>query len=117
MPLELGMAMACRHLARKRATQHDWLVLVPQGHQYLQFVSDLGAFDPAKHDGTIDSVVPKVMSWLASRPDAIRTPNPKDVLAAVPLFAAKTRELGVQWSGEVPWHLVVDAATEAVPTL
>jgi hypothetical protein len=115
MPLELGMAMACRHLARRRAMQHDWLVLVPEGHRYLQFVSDLGAFDPAKHDGTLDSVVPKVMSWLAGRPDATRTPTPQEVLGALPAFSAKARQLGIQWSGECPWRFVLEAAAETAP--
>ncbi len=117
MPLELGMAMARRHLVRKKADQHDWLVLVPTGHQYLRFISDLGAFDPATHDGTVESIVPKVMSWLAGRPDAIRTPTPQDVFAALGTFTAKRHQLGVEWSGEVPWRLVLEAAGEAVPKL
>src|ERR1700722_10780419 len=37
MPLELGMAMALRFM--DPASEHDWLVLVPQGHAYLRFVS------------------------------------------------------------------------------
>jgi hypothetical protein len=117
MPLELGMAMACRELRRQRATRHDWLVLVPKGHKYLRFVSDLGAFDPATHDGTLESVVPKVMSWLAGRPDAIRTPPPTAVLAALPAFSERKHQLGIQWIGDVPWQFVIEAATETVPRL
>ena len=37
MPLELGIAMALRYLGRGRRKEvpHDWLLLVPTGHQYL----------------------------------------------------------------------------------
>lgn len=41
MPLELGMAMARQELEKRKKRQHGWLVLVPAGHRYLKFVSDL----------------------------------------------------------------------------
>ena len=84
---------------------------------YLRFVSDLGAFDPATHDGSVAGIVPKVMSWLAGRPDAIRTPTPHEVLAALPRFQERRHRLGANWSGEVPWHLVLEAAAETIPKL
>ena len=116
MPLELGMAMACRELSRSRAKKHDWMVLVPEGHRYLQFVSDLGAFDPHTHDGKVESVVAKVMAWLLFRPDAeIRTATPQAVVSALPVFSVRKQELGVQWIGAAPWNLVVRAAAETVP--
>jgi hypothetical protein len=37
MPLELGIAMAYRHLSRRAEGRHDWLVLAPFGHQYSGF--------------------------------------------------------------------------------
>ena len=117
MPLELGMAIARRHLGRVKKHKHDWFVLVPAGHRYLRFVSDLGAFDPATHDGSVAGIVPKVMSWLAGRPDAIRTPTPHEVLAALPHFQERRHRLGADWSGEVPWHLVLEAAAETIPKL
>ena len=52
MPLELGMAMARRFM--DKTDEHDWLVLVPQGHAYLRFMSDLAAYDPATHDGSVE---------------------------------------------------------------
>jgi hypothetical protein len=51
MPLELGMAMARRYISRKK--QHDWMVLVPQGHAYQRFISDLLGHDPVFYDGGI----------------------------------------------------------------
>jgi len=50
---------------------HDWLVLVPEGHEYLNFVSDLGAFDPQKHQGSKETVIPPVINW----PRLDRTPH------------------------------------------
>ena len=41
MPLELGIAMAHRHRSRRAEGRHDWLVLVPLGHQDQAFISDI----------------------------------------------------------------------------
>lgn len=71
MPLELGMAMARRFL--DPSSEHDWLVLVPEGHAYGQYVSDLSAYDPVAHDGSVPGVVASVMRWQATRPDAVPT--------------------------------------------
>src|SRR5208282_5897927 len=51
MPLELGMAMANSVGARK-SSAHDWLVLVPKGHPYRKYISDLAGYDPTEHDGS-----------------------------------------------------------------
>jgi hypothetical protein len=110
MPLELGIAMARRFGIRGK--KHDWLLLVSEGHQYIKFVSDLAGFDPMRHDGKIESVVPKVMSWLATRLDAVRTPTPKVVLDALPTFEAEKRRLQGEWGGNVPWADLVLAASE-----
>ncbi len=96
MPLELGMAMALRFM--DPVGEHDWLVLVPQGHAYLRFVSDLAAYDPATHDGSISSVVVAVMSWLATRKDAIPPVTPREVLELLPSFPSRREnwmQLGV----------------------
>lgn len=115
MPLELGIAMARRYGERRSKNRHDWFVLVPEGHGYQKFVSDLAGYDPGTHPETVEGVVPKVMTWLASRPDTGRTPTPETVLAALPGFQARRKKLGIEWSGEVPWHLVLEAAEELVP--
>ncbi len=118
MPLELGIAMARRSMTSESHLMHDWLALVPEGHQYAKFVSDLAGFDPLQYDGRADSVVPAVMSWLATRPDAVRTPSPKSVLDALPKFTAKKSELREEWNDNIPWaDLVLAALDAALPLL
>jgi hypothetical protein len=116
MPLELGIAMARRYTQSRKAERHDWLLLVPEGHQYLKFLSDLAGFDPYRYDGTVQTLIPKVMAWLATRPDAVRTPTPQDVLTALPTFAAAKGHLQRQWGDDIPWADIVLAARVAVPT-
>jgi hypothetical protein len=55
MPLELGIALALRYERRNDGPGRNWLVLVPGGHQYQRFVSDLAGFDPepARTDRTL----------------------------------------------------------------
>ena len=112
MPLELGIAMARRFMVPAESSRHDWLLLVPEGHQYLSFVSDLAGFDPLRYDGTTESAVPQVMLWLATRPDAVRTPTPKAVLDALPVFEREKSRLKKEWQGNVPWADLVLAALE-----
>jgi hypothetical protein len=115
MPLELGIAMARRYTRTRKADRHDWLLLVPEGHAYTQFVSDLAAYDPVRHDGTVQSVARGVIRWLATRPDAVSAPTPQDLLAALPEFIAKKQELVRQWGDNVPWSDIVLAARDSVP--
>ncbi|MDQ3814755.1 MAG: hypothetical protein M3347_12500 [Armatimonadota bacterium] len=117
MPLELGIAMARRYMIRKKSEQHDWLVMVPEGHHYLKFVSDLAAFDLKSHNGTPEAVIYRVISWLATRPDAIFPPTPKAVLDALPTFQAEKETLKANWGTDIPWSLVIEAAAEAAPPL
>lgn len=110
MPLELGMAMAERFGERSAFRRHDWLPLVPRGHGYGRFVSDLSGYDPAEHDGTPSTVVAAVMPWLATRPDARVCPEPNRVLNALPAFQASRRELRRKWLGQEPWMDVIELA-------
>lgn len=115
MPLELGIAMARRYTRTRKAVKHDWLLLVPEGHAYTKFISDMAGYDPVCHDGTVQSVVRGVMGWLATRPDAIFTPTPQDLLEALPAFKAKKQELRRQWGENVPWADIIQAALDTVP--
>jgi len=108
MPLELGMAMAKAFI--DTADEHDWLVLVPKGHSYLRFISDLAAYDPATHDGSVNSAVVAVMAWLSTRKDAIPPVTPSGVLNALPQFKAEKSVLDIAWGGQPPWSDVVMAA-------
>jgi len=116
MPLELGIAMARRYTRTKKADRHDWLLLVPEGHAYVRFVSDLAGYDPVRHDGTVPSAARGVMGWLATRPDAVSAPTPQDALAALPAFISKKEELMRQWGDNVPWADIVLAARDTVPS-
>ncbi|MGD0773879.1 MAG: hypothetical protein ABSC05_13755 [Candidatus Solibacter sp.] len=114
MPLELGMAMARRFMDPE---EHDWLLLVPKGHAYLRFVSDLAAYDPATHDGSIESVILPVMVWLSTRRDAVPPITPREVLSRLPIFQAKKQELDAAWGGYPPWPDIVLAAINVAKTL
>jgi hypothetical protein len=115
MPLELGMAIALRYLQDVVPRKHDWLVLVPNNHDY-RFVSDLRAFDLETHEGTVDTIVPKVMAWLATRDPQVPTLNPLQVVDALPRFATNLGALRQQWmTGNLRWDLVLQAAGDAMP--
>lgn len=103
MPLELGIAMSQRFSGKNRNADHDWLALVPEGHVYKRFLSDLSGYDPMEYNGSANTVVPIVMSWLATRRDAVQTPSPKEVLAALPEFANERAALCTAWCDQVPW--------------
>lgn len=115
MPLELGIAMARRFM--DPAQEHDWLVLVPRGHAYLQFISDLAAYDPATHDGSEQGIVVAVMAWLSTRRDAVPPVTPSEVLANLPVFASAKLELQAAWGGHPPWSDTVLAAIRAAKAL
>jgi hypothetical protein len=116
MPLELGMAMA-RRFGPGGKTKHDWFALVPEGHLYAGFISDLAGFDPGRYDGRPESVVAPVVSWLATRPTNKQALEPAKVLAAVPGFAERKERLQTDWGGRAPWADVVVAALDTAPRL
>jgi hypothetical protein len=101
MPLELGMAMIQSTEIEGRT--HDWSVLVPRGHPYGRFISDLAGYDPIEYDGNCETAIPVVMSWLATRPDALAVPTPQLVLAAMPQFRNERESLRASWYGNEPW--------------
>lgn len=96
--------------------EHDWLLLVPEGHAYLRFVSDLAAYDPATHDGSIEGVVLPVIAWLSTRKDAASTTTPREVLSKLPIFQAKKQELNAAWGRYPPWPDIVLAAINVAKT-
>jgi hypothetical protein len=111
MPLELGIAMAERTAKRKLKDRHEWLLLVPQGHPYRQFVSDLAGYDPTEYDRTPNGVVSPVIAWLATRPDApVQCTIPRDVLSSLPDFHIALTELREKWQGQPPWRDLVSEA-------
>jgi len=115
MPLELGIAMASKHLARDHAGGHDWLALVPRGHAYLQYVSDLAGYDPMQHDGTQESVVRVVTAWLWTLEGSLRRFRPDEVNAALPAFSLEHRGLLAEFGGAPPLSTVYDLARRTTP--
>lgn len=103
MPLELGMAMAEQFSVAQEDDCHDWLLLVPNGHVYRKFASDLAGFDPTEYDESVETIVPAVMSWLATRSDAVQSPTPQTVLDALPKFQQARDKLCAAWRGHEPW--------------
>jgi hypothetical protein len=111
MPLELGTAMAQRFGRARKGRSHDWLLLVPAGHDYQHFVSDLAGYDPTPYDGTVETVVPAVMAWLTTRPDAAPTATtPHELLRVLPTFAREVEVLHERWRGHVTWTSLFGAA-------
>jgi hypothetical protein len=111
MPLELGFAMARRFIDK---ASHDWLVLVPEGHEYLNFISDLGAFDPQKHIGTKETVIPPVVNWLKTRLDAALSPFPDEVIQKLPAYLEQVESLRGRSGGELPWSEAILTAQKLV---
>ena len=91
--------------------------MIPDEEDYNRFVSDLGGFDPKRHDGRVDTLVPRVVGWLSSRRPAIPLPGPSKVLNGLQKYRAKKTLLKQEWASDVPWPKVVNAARECVPGL
>jgi hypothetical protein len=57
------------------------------------------------------------MSWLATRPDAVPTVTPQEVLALLPTFQIQRQALNEAWGGLPPWAEVVMLAIEIAKQL
>jgi len=113
MPLELGISVALTYGDKRRS--HDWFLLVTEGHAYRRFISDLAGFDPKEYGGTAKSVVPRVMSWLITRPDAtMYHTNPNQVVDLLPSLNQRLTALDNDWQGETPWPNRLEVANALV---
>jgi hypothetical protein len=117
MALELGMAVARRYMTQGSRQRHEWMLLVPDGHHYHRYISDLSGFDPFRHDGTVEILIKRVMNWLGGRPNLTSSLYPRQVLAAFPGFQRRRQELEAEWGEDVPWSHLVDAAEEMAPKI
>jgi hypothetical protein len=95
---------------------HDWLVLVPEGHEYLGFISDLGAFDPKMHASTVGSIIPPVVNWLKTRPHAAVSLFPDEVAARMPGYQEELNSLRARSGGDLPWSDWILTARKHVRT-
>jgi hypothetical protein len=91
--------------------------MVPAGHQYGRYISDLAGFDPVTHDGTERSLTVTQMAWLATRVDAVGTLSPQQVLKGLPQFKREMRALRKTWGPWPPWVDVVLAALKTAKQL
>ncbi|MFB3910450.1 MAG: hypothetical protein ACE15D_18830 [Candidatus Eisenbacteria bacterium] len=115
MPLELGIAMAQRFASTPESPDtHDWLVLVPTDHVYQRVISDLAGYDPGTYDLSVEGIIPAVMSWLASRDDAIVTATPRAVQEVLPQFTTRKEELVAAWGTKLPWTDLLVAGIEVI---
>jgi hypothetical protein len=84
--------------------------MVPTGHPYGRFISDLAGFDPVTHNGSDRGLVVAVMTWLATRVDSAGTLSPQQVLKGLPEFRRELRRLRKTWGQSPPSADVVLAA-------
>jgi hypothetical protein len=116
MPLELGMAAAFRFEREESDRPHRWLAIVPEGYAYQRFVSDLAGFDPARHDGSVPSVIREVSAWLRTLDDVMdRAPSALRILQSFPSFRDELANLRVEALEKETWADVLLAASKNVP--
>ena len=118
MPLELGMAAAFRFERENSDRPHRWLALVPEGYAYQTFVSDLAGFDPARHDGTVSSIIREVSAWLRTQDDVLDpVPSAKNILQSFPSFRNELANLRIEALEKETWADVLLAVSKSVPVL
>jgi hypothetical protein len=116
MPLELGMAAAFRFERENSDRPHRWLALVPEGYAYQSFVSGLAGFDPARHDGSVASIIREVSAWLRTEDDALDpVPSAKNILQSFPSFRNELANLRIEALEKETWADVLLAASNSVP--
>jgi hypothetical protein len=121
MPLELGMAAAFRFERENSDRPHhycgtSWLALVPEGYAYQSFVSDLAGFDPARHDGSVSSIIREVSAWLRTQDDVLDpVPSAKNILQSFPAFRNELANLRIEALEKETWADVLLAASKSVP--
>ena len=118
MPLELGMAAAFRFERENSNRPHRWLALVPEGYAYQSFVSDLAGFDPARHDGSVASIIREVSAWLRTQDDVLDpVPSAKNILQNFPSFRNEHANLRIEALEKETWADVLLLLRIAFPSL
>jgi hypothetical protein len=115
MPLELGIAIGQSLRPAGDIDRHDWMLLIPETHPYVEFVSDLAGYDPKRYKNSPETAVTPVMAWLLSLPGGIGGLRPSQVLDHLPRFVAARDELEIEWGQDTPWRDIVLAARAAAP--
>lgn len=117
MPFEFGMAFLFAHLGAEVGAEHDWLALLPASHPHGEFISDLAGYDLETHSGTVETIIPPVLAWLATRPGEPSLPpyvNPAAIIAIAPEFELLLDAEQKKWGGKMPWANVVEVGRDLV---
>jgi hypothetical protein len=116
MPLELGMAAALRFERVGSTRPHNWLVLVPEGHAYQRFISDLAGFDPGKHSQSPASVIREVSAWLRLQENVIDpAPSALQIHSAFDKFCNQVGNLRTAALDKESWPDLMLATHHTVP--
>ena len=115
------MAMALRYVFEEQQAspyEHVWLALVPSGHEYREYVSDLGGIDPYEYDGTPEGVVTAVMSWLLTLSEAEEQARPAAACRNLSKLERRMAELRREFPGRnPPWKYRLEVATDIARSL
>ena len=118
MPLELGMAVACRFQGRITGIQHNWVALVPQGFVHQKFISDLAGFDAPAHEQTAASIIREVAAWLTQQPDFTPpAPSARKILEALPELERLLAEERDEGLDHLTWPTIVRCAQIVVAAM
>jgi hypothetical protein len=79
-------------------------------------VSDLAGFDPARHDGSVASIIREVSAWLRMQDDVLDpVPWAKNILQRFPSFRNELANLRIEALEKETWADVLLAASYSVP--
>jgi len=124
MPLELGVGIGLKQAQTRR--KRRWAVMVPEvsvkagadpdAYEYQRYISDLAGKDPLRHEGTPESVIREVYSWLKTL-DEVVSPQPAApaIVAALPPFQQKIADRRKDALGKSIWADVLTSALDAAP--
>lgn len=116
MPFELGLASSKRILGKKNPL-HDYLILVPEGAPYSQFISNLAGYDIPAYGNSVDAMIRRVLGWLLTKQGAYNWPSPVPVVEKFNDYLNSKKELQKVWGTEVSWQKLMKAAEENIPAL
>jgi hypothetical protein len=119
MPFEFGMAYLLTEISGLLGREHDWLGLVLETHRPAEYLSDLGGHDLETHQGTPESLIPPLLSWLSTRPGVPAIPpslDPAAIISLLPELVALMAAERARWGGRLPWDRQVVVARDLIAT-
>lgn len=89
MPFELGMVMGCKKLGGKSYARRSLLILERNRFTYQKCLSDIAGQDTKAHNGSAQTVVRLVRTWLAQESRRPNIPGEKKIFAAYTTFSGQ----------------------------